>query len=228
MRSGVTIIDPATTWIDVDVRIGQDTQIGPGTQLEGTTSIGANVTIGPHTQLTDTTVGDGAEITHAVCVGAEIGQDATVGPYAYLRPGTRILDGAHIGCHVELKNSTVHEGAKVPHLTYVGDADVGAHTNIGAGTIFANYDGAAKHHTEVGEYAFVGSNSVLVAPVTIGDGAYVAAGSAIATDVPRGALGVARGRQHNSEDWVQRKRPGTPAAEAAARARSERNEGNEA
>jgi bifunctional UDP-N-acetylglucosamine pyrophosphorylase / glucosamine-1-phosphate N-acetyltransferase len=228
MRSGVTIFDPATTWIDVDVRIGQDTEIGPGTQLEGTTSIGANVTIGPHTRLSNTTVGDGAAITHAVCVDAEIGPNATVGPYAFLRPGTRILEGAHIGCHVELKNSTVAEGAKVPHLTYVGDADIGAHTNIGAGTIFANYDGAAKHHTTIGKHVFVGSNSALIAPVTIGDGAYVAAGSAIGTDVPPGALGIARGRQHVSEEWVERKRPGTPAAEAASRVRSEQSGGNEA
>jgi len=152
----------------------------------------------------------------AVCVQAEIGPDATVGPYAYLRPGTRIGAGAHIGCHVELKNSVVGAGAKVPHLSYVGDADIGERANIGAATIFSNYDGAGKHHTTIGADAFTGSDTILVAPVTVGDGAYTAAGSVITEDVPPGALAVARGRQHNSEGWVERRRPGT---RAAARAR---------
>jgi bifunctional UDP-N-acetylglucosamine pyrophosphorylase/glucosamine-1-phosphate N-acetyltransferase len=217
MRHGVSIIDPATTWIDVDVVIGQDTEIGPGVQLEGNTKIGRGVTIGPQTQLRDTTVGDGAAITHAVCDRAEIGPDATVGPYAYLRPGTTIGAGAHIGCHVELKKADVGPGAKVPHLTYVGDADIGEGANIGAATIFANYDGVDKHHTTVGPHARVASDTVLVAPVTIGAGAYTAAGSVISEDVPPGALGIARGRQYNSEGWVQRKRPGSAAAQAADR-----------
>ena len=147
---------------------------------------------------------------------AEIGPGATVGPYAYLRPGTRIGAGAHIGCHVELKNSVVGAGAKVPHLSYVGDADIGEGANIGAATIFSNYDGAAKHRTTIGADVFTGSDTILVAPVTVGDGAYTAAGSVITEDVPPGALGVARGRQHNSEGWVERRRPGT---RAAARAR---------
>jgi bifunctional UDP-N-acetylglucosamine pyrophosphorylase / glucosamine-1-phosphate N-acetyltransferase len=216
MRAGVTIIDPAATWIEVDVTIGQDTEIGPYTQLEGRTRIGEGVTIGPGCQLRDTTVADRAAVAHAVCVQAEIGPDATVGPYAYLRPGTRIGAGAHIGCHVELKNSVVGAGAKVPHLSYVGDADIGERANIGAATIFSNYDGAAKHRTTIGADAFTGSDTILVAPVTVGDGAYTAAGSVIYEDVPPGALGVARGRQHNSAGWVERRRPGT---RAAARAR---------
>jgi bifunctional UDP-N-acetylglucosamine pyrophosphorylase/glucosamine-1-phosphate N-acetyltransferase len=215
MRAGVTIIDPAATWIDVDVTIGQDTEIGPYTQLEGRTRIGEGVRIGPGCQLRDTTVADGAALAHAVCVQAEIGPDATVGPYAYLRPGTRIGAGAHIGCHVELKNSVVGAGAKVPHLSYVGDADIGERANIGAATIFSNYDGAAKHHTTIGADAFTGSDTILVAPVTVGDGAYTAAGSVITEDVPPGALGIARGRQHNSAGWVERRRPGTRAAAQA-------------
>jgi bifunctional UDP-N-acetylglucosamine pyrophosphorylase/glucosamine-1-phosphate N-acetyltransferase len=216
MRNGVTIIDPATTWFDVGVTIGRDSEIGPGTQLEGSTAIGEGVRIGPGCVLTDTTVGDGAYLRQTVADRAEIGRDVTAGPYAYLRPGTRLEDGAHIGCHVELKNAVVGPGAKVPHLTYVGDADIGAGANIGAGTIFANYDGVRKHHTTVGEHAFVGSDSVLIAPVTIGKGAYTAAGSAIDSDVPPGDLAIARGHQHNSEGWVLRKREGTASAEAAA------------
>jgi bifunctional UDP-N-acetylglucosamine pyrophosphorylase / glucosamine-1-phosphate N-acetyltransferase len=226
MRSGVTFADPATTWIDADVRIGQDTEIGPGTQLQGGTVIGEDVRIGPGCQLRDTTVADGASVSHAVCVQAEIGPGATVGPYAYLRPGTRIGAGAHIGCHVELKNAVVGEGAKVPHLSYVGDAEIGEHANIGAATIFSNYDGVAKHHTKVGAYAFTGSDTILVAPVTVGDGAYTAAGSVITEDVSPGALGIARGRQHNSEGWVERQRPGSASAESARRAAgSARDEG---
>ncbi len=216
MRAGVTIMDPASTWIDADVTLGQDAEILPGTHLEGHTSIGPGATIGPHCRLTDTSVAQDASISFTVCVQAEIGPGATVGPYAYLRPGTRIGAGAHIGCHVELKNSVVGAGAKVPHLSYVGDADIGEGANIGAATIFSNYDGAAKHRTTIGADVFTGSDTILVAPVTVGDGAYTAAGSVITEDVPPGALGVARGRQHNSEGWVERRRPGT---RAAARAR---------
>jgi bifunctional UDP-N-acetylglucosamine pyrophosphorylase/glucosamine-1-phosphate N-acetyltransferase len=218
MRAGVTIVDPGSTWIDVTVIIGQDAEIRPQTQLEGSTSVAAGAKIGPECVLTDTTVGEDAEITHAVAKSAEVGSAATVGPYAYLRPGARIGQNAHIGCHVELKNSAIGDGAKVPHLTYVGDADVGERANIGAGTIFANYDGQNKHHTTVGNDAFVGSNTVLVAPLTVAAGAYTAAGSAIGEDVPSGALGVARGRQHNSAGWVARRRPGTRSAAAAAAA----------
>ncbi len=218
MRAGVTIIDPAATWIDADVTIGQDTEIWPGTQLEGRTVVGEGARVGPGCQLRDTTVADGAALSYAVCVQSEVGPGATVGPYAYLRPGTRIGAGAHIGCHVELKNAVVGEGAKVPHLSYVGDAEIGERANIGAATIFANYDGVAKHHTKVGANVFTGSDTTLVAPVTIGDGAYTAAGSVITEDVPPGALGIARGRQHNSEGWVERQRPGSASAASARRA----------
>jgi bifunctional UDP-N-acetylglucosamine pyrophosphorylase / glucosamine-1-phosphate N-acetyltransferase len=206
MRAGVTVMDPVSTWIDVDVTLEQDAEILPGTHLEGRTAIGPGAQIGPHCQLRDTSVGPDAAVSFTVAVQAEIGPEATVGPYAYLRPGTRIGAGAHIGCHVELKNSVVGAGAKVPHLTYVGDADIGERANIGAATIFANYDGAAKHRTTVGAHVFTGSDTVLVAPVSIGDGAYTAAGSVITEDVPPGALAIARGRQHNSEGWVERRR----------------------
>jgi bifunctional UDP-N-acetylglucosamine pyrophosphorylase/glucosamine-1-phosphate N-acetyltransferase len=168
-------------------------------------------------------VAEDATVLYAVSESAEIGSGASVGPFARLRPGTRIGPNAHIGTNVELKNATVGEGSKVPHLTYVGDADIGAHSNIGAATIFVNYDGAAKHHSTVGDYARIGSDTMLVAPVHVGDGAYTAAGSVITEDVPPGALGISRGRQHNSEGWVERRRPGTPAAAAAARARRSAN-----
>ena len=221
MLAGVTITDPESTWIDVTVTIGQDAEIGPQTQLEGATAIGPGAKVGPGCLLEDTEVGEDAVLLHVVCRQSEIGPRVTIGPFAYLRPGASIADGAHIGTYVELKKSHIGAGAKVPHLTYVGDATVGAGSNIGAGTIFANYDGAHKHHTEVGENAFVGSNTVLVAPVTIGDGAYTAAGSAIQEDVPAGDLGIARGRQHNSDGWVLRNRQGTQSAEAATRTRSD-------
>jgi len=219
MLAGTTITDPSSTWIDVDVTLAPDAEIRPGTHLEGRTDIGPGARIGPDCLLRDTSVGQDAAVYYTVSESAEIGPGASVGPYARLRPGTRIGPGAHIGTHVELKNAVVGEGARVPHLTYVGDADIGEHSNIGAATIFANYDGVAKHHTTIGPHVFTGSDTVLVAPVTIGDGAYTAAGSVITEDVPPGALGVARGRQHNSAGWVGRQRPGTGSAAAAARAR---------
>jgi bifunctional UDP-N-acetylglucosamine pyrophosphorylase/glucosamine-1-phosphate N-acetyltransferase len=219
MLAGVTIVDPAATWIDVDVTLAPDAEILPGTHLEGRTVVGPGARIGPDCLLRDTTVARDATVLYAVCESAEIGPGADVGPYARLRPGTRIGPGAHIGTHVELKNATVGDGSKVPHLSYVGDADIGAHSNIGAATIFVNHDGIAKHRSSVGDYARIGADTMLVAPVQIGDGAYTAAGSVITEDVPPGALGVARGEQHNSQGWVERRRPGTPAAAAAARAR---------
>jgi bifunctional UDP-N-acetylglucosamine pyrophosphorylase/glucosamine-1-phosphate N-acetyltransferase len=221
MRAGVTIIDPASTWIDVTVTIGQDAEIGPQTQLEGSTVIGAGAKVGPGCLLTDTTVGEDAVLLNVVSRQAEIGDRATLGPFAYLRPQARVEADAHVGTYVEIKKSVVGPGAKVPHLTYVGDATIGAGANIGAGTIFANYDGVHKHHTTVGEHAFIGSNTVLAAPVTIGDGGYTAAGSAITEDVPPGDLGIARGKQHNSDGWVLRNREQTRSAEAAKRTRSE-------
>jgi bifunctional UDP-N-acetylglucosamine pyrophosphorylase / glucosamine-1-phosphate N-acetyltransferase len=220
MLAGVTILDPASTWIDVTVTIGQDAEIGPQTQLEGATVIGAGAKVGPGCLLENTTVGEDAVLLHVVCRQAEIGPRVTIGPFAYLRPGASVAADAHIGTYVEVKKSHIGAGAKVPHLTYVGDATVGAGSNIGAGTIFANYDGAHKHHTAVGENVFIGSNTVLVAPITVGDGAYTAAGSAIQEDVPAGDLGIARGRQHNSDGWVLQNRQGTRSAEAAARTRS--------
>ena len=224
MRAGVTVVDPAATWIDVDVTLAPDVEILPGTHLQGRTTVGAGARIGPDCLLRDTSVAQDATVLYAVCESAEIGPGADVGPYARLRPGTRIGPGAHAGTHVELKNATVGEGAKVPHLSYVGDADIGAHSNIGAATIFVNYDGVAKHRSAVGDHVKIGADTMLVAPVQIGDGAYTAAGSVITEDVPPGALAVARGKQHNSEGWVERRRPGTPAAEAAARARQTEDE----
>ncbi len=219
MRAGVTILDPATVWIDVTARLAPDAVIDQNTQLRGGTVVGEGATVGPDVTLIDTEVGAGASVVRAHAVESVIGPDALVGPYASLRPGTRLAAGAKVGTFVETKQAVVGAGAKIPHLAYVGDADVGERANVGAGVIFVNYDGTAKYRTQVGEAAFVGSNSSLVAPVTIGDGAYVAAGSAVTMDVPAGALAVARGRQRNVEGWVERRRAGTRSAEAAQRAR---------
>jgi bifunctional UDP-N-acetylglucosamine pyrophosphorylase/glucosamine-1-phosphate N-acetyltransferase len=218
MRAGVTIVDPATTWVDADVTIGADATLWPAVDLHGTTQIGAGAEIGPQVSLTDTTVGDDARITRTVGMRATVGARATVGPFAYLRPGTVLADGVHIGSYVELKQAQVGEGTKIPHLTYVGDATIGDHSNIGAATVFVNYDGVAKHHTVIGSHVRTGADNMFVAPVEVGDGAYTAAGSVITQDVPPGAMGVARAQQRNVAGWVARKRPGTPAAEAAARA----------
>ncbi|WP_051266585.1 bifunctional UDP-N-acetylglucosamine diphosphorylase/glucosamine-1-phosphate N-acetyltransferase GlmU [Nakamurella lactea] len=215
--AGVTIHDPATTWIHADVAIGQDTEILPGTSLEAGTVVGAGASIGPDSTLSACTVGDGARVVRSHCLGAAIGVAATVGPYSYLRPGADLGEGAHVGAHVEIKKSTIGAGAKVPHLSYIGDATIGAGSNIGAGSITANYDGVGKFPTTIGENAFVGTNSTLVAPVTVADGAYIGAGSTVTDEVPAGALAVARGRQHNSDGWVLRRRTGT-ASETSARA----------
>ncbi|TNY37233.1 bifunctional UDP-N-acetylglucosamine diphosphorylase/glucosamine-1-phosphate N-acetyltransferase GlmU [Thermomonospora catenispora] len=222
MRAGVTVVDPATTWIDVDVVTEPDVVIHPNTQLRGSTRLQEGAEVGPNTTLTDTVVGAGAVVVNAVADRAEIGPEATVGPFAYLRPGTRLARKAKAGTYVEMKNAVVGEGAKVPHLTYVGDAEIGQGSNIGAGSVFVNYDGVRKHRTVVGDHVRIGSDNMLVAPVHIGDGAYTAAGSVIVSDVPPGAMAVARGRQRNIEGWVERKRPGTPAAEAARRAAERR------
>ncbi|WP_425572073.1 bifunctional UDP-N-acetylglucosamine diphosphorylase/glucosamine-1-phosphate N-acetyltransferase GlmU [Pedococcus ginsenosidimutans] len=215
MREGVTIVDPDTTWIDTDVTIGRDTTVLPGTQLLGATTIGADAVIGPDSTLTDTEVGDGAEVKRTEALLAVIGAGATVGPFSYLRPGTELGAKGKIGGFVETKNAKIADGAKVPHLTYAGNVTIGEGANIGAGTIFANYDGVSKHHTTIGRHSFVGSNSVLVAPVTVADGAYVGAGSAVTEDVEPGQIAVARGRQHNIDGWVTRARAGTKSAEAA-------------
>ena len=215
---GATIIDPATTWIDVTVSIERDAVIEPNTHLRGATHVSEGATVGPDTTIIDSTIGAGATVVRAHAIGAKIGPAALVGPFAYLRPGTRLARKAKIGTFVEAKAADVGEGAKVPHLTYVGDATIGAGTNIGAATVFVNYDGVNKFHTEVGAHARTGADNMFVAPVTIGDGAYTAAGSVITEDVPPGAMAVARGRQRNIEGWVERRRPGTAAAEAARRA----------
>jgi bifunctional UDP-N-acetylglucosamine pyrophosphorylase/glucosamine-1-phosphate N-acetyltransferase len=206
MLAGVAILDPETTWIDADVVLEADATVLPQTQLKGTTVVRRGAVVGPDSTLTNTAVGEGATVRRTTADGADIGADATVGPYTYLRPGTRLGPGAKVGAYVEVKASEIGTGSKVPHLAYVGDATIGERSNIGAGTIVVNYDGREKHQTTIGDDVRVGSNSSLVAPVTIGDGAYTAAGSAITNDVPPGALGVGRARQRNIEDWVKRRR----------------------
>ena len=221
MRAGVTIVDPATTWIDTDVTIGQDARILPGTQLLGATIIGSGAVIGPEVTLIDTEVGEKAEVERAKANLAVIGAGATVGPYSYLRPGTVLGAKGRIGGFVETKNAQIGAGAKVPHLTYAGDVEIGPGANIGAGTIFANYDGVAKHRSRIGKDSFVGSHTVVISPVDVADGAYVAAGSALTQDVNPGEIAVARAKQRNVPGWVARARPGTrtaAAAEAAAAA----------
>ena len=205
-RAGVTVVDPLTTWIDVGVRIEADVVVEPGTQLHGRTTAASGARIGPDSTLRDTELGERARVVRAHCDGAVIGSDASVGPYTYLRPGTRLGAGAKAGGFVEIKASDIGAGSKVPHLSYVGDATIGERSNIGAATVFVNYDGQAKHPTTVGDDVRIGSDTMLVAPVEIGDGAYTAAGSVITEDVPAGALGVGRARQRNIEGWVERKR----------------------
>jgi bifunctional UDP-N-acetylglucosamine pyrophosphorylase/glucosamine-1-phosphate N-acetyltransferase len=217
MRAGVTVVDPATTWVDSGVTLDADVTLLPSVDLHGTTAIATGAVVGPHTSLTDTTVGANTMIDRAVGKNATIGADVTIGPYAYLRPGTVLHDGVHIGTYVEIKGSEIGAGTKVPHLSYVGDATVGEHSNIGAATVFVNYDGVAKHRTTVGDHVRIGSDTMLVAPVDVGDGAYTAAGSVIDEDVPPGDLGIARARQRNVAGWVLRKRPGSAAADAAQR-----------
>jgi bifunctional UDP-N-acetylglucosamine pyrophosphorylase/glucosamine-1-phosphate N-acetyltransferase len=221
MRAGVTVVDPATTWIDATVTIEPDVTLLPSVDLHGATHIAEGTIVGPQVSLTDTTVGAGAVLDRTVAKQAQVGAGATIGPFAYLRPGTRLGDNVHIGTYVELKNSDVGAGTKVPHLSYVGDATIGEQTNIGAATVFVNYDGVNKHRTVIGSHARTGADNMFVAPVTVGDGAYTAAGSTITEDVPPGAMGVARAKQRNVAGWVARRRPGTPAAEAAERARAD-------
>ncbi len=215
MLSGVTVVDPASTWVDVTVTFGQDAIVQPGTQLLGATQVGEGAEVGPNSRLKDTVVGAGARVDNTVSDTAHIGAHATVGPFAYLRPGTRLGAKGKIGTYVETKNASIGEGTKIPHLSYVGDATIGDQTNIGAASVFVNYDGQDKHHTTVGSHCRTGSDNMFVAPVTIGDGAYTAAGSVITKDVPPGSLAVARGQQRNIEGWVARKRPGSAAAKAA-------------
>jgi bifunctional UDP-N-acetylglucosamine pyrophosphorylase/glucosamine-1-phosphate N-acetyltransferase len=215
MLGGVTVVDPASTWVDVSVTFGRDVVVHPGTQLLGVTHLAEGCEVGPQSRLRDTVVGVGARVDTAVADGAEVGAGASVGPFAFLRPGTRLGVRAKAGTYVEMKNAVIGEGTKVPHLSYVGDATVGEHTNIGAASVFVNYDGQEKHHTTVGSHCRTGADNMFVAPVAIGDGVYTAAGSVITKDVPSGSLAVARGQQRNIEGWVARKRPGSAAAKAA-------------
>jgi bifunctional UDP-N-acetylglucosamine pyrophosphorylase/glucosamine-1-phosphate N-acetyltransferase len=215
MRAGVSVIDPATTWVHASVDLAADVTLLPDTFLQGATSVASGATIGPDVTLVDVEVGEGASVSRTQGSLSVIGAGATVGPFAYLRPGTVLGPGGKIGTFVETKNAKIGAGAKVPHLTYAGDAVISEGANIGAGTIFANYDGVSKSTSHVGRFSFVGSNSVLTAPVTIGDGAYVAAGSTITGDVGPGQLAVARAQQRNISGWVARKRAGTKTASAA-------------
>ncbi|MGW8633500.1 bifunctional UDP-N-acetylglucosamine diphosphorylase/glucosamine-1-phosphate N-acetyltransferase GlmU [Streptomyces sp. NPDC055793] len=215
MLAGVTVVDPASTWVDVTVTFEQDVVVHPGTQLHGATHLAEGAEVGPNSRLTDTRVGAGARVDNTVSYSADVGPQASVGPFAYLRPGTRLGLKSKVGTYVETKNASVGEGTKIPHLSYVGDATIGEYTNIGAASVFVNYDGQDKHHTTVGSHCRTGSDNMFVAPVTVGDGSYTAAGSVITKDVPPGSLAVARGQQRNIEGWVARKRPGSAAAKAA-------------
>ncbi|MFD3437643.1 bifunctional UDP-N-acetylglucosamine diphosphorylase/glucosamine-1-phosphate N-acetyltransferase GlmU [Streptomyces sp. NPDC058685] len=226
MLAGVTVVDPGSVLIDVTATFEPDAVIHPGTQLLGATHLAEGAEVGPNSRLTDTVVGRNARVDNAVAVSAEIGEGASVGPYAYLRPGSRLGTKAKAGTYVEMKNATIGEGTKVPHLSYVGDATIGEYSNIGAASVFVNYDGEAKHHTTIGSHCKTGSDNMFVAPVTVGDGAYTAAGSVITKDVPAGSLAVARGQQRNIEGWVARKRPGSAAAQAAAAATEQVADGN--
>jgi bifunctional UDP-N-acetylglucosamine pyrophosphorylase/glucosamine-1-phosphate N-acetyltransferase len=221
MRAGVTVVDPASVWLDADVQLAPDVVLHPGVQLHAGTVVGPGAVIGPDSTLSGCTVGPGATVVRTHAIDAVVADGAQVGPFAYLRPGSHIGERAKVGTFVEIKNSELGPGAKVPHLSYVGDATIGEGSNIGAATVFVNYDGVAKHRTTVGAHTRTGADNMFVAPVTIGDGAYTAAGSVITHDVPPGALAVARSRQRNVEGWVSRRRPGTPAADAAKRASGE-------
>jgi bifunctional UDP-N-acetylglucosamine pyrophosphorylase/glucosamine-1-phosphate N-acetyltransferase len=218
MRDGVTVMDPATTWIDADVKLAEDVTILPGTQLLGATVVAEDAVIGPDTTLKDCEVGAGARVVRAHAELSVIGDGAEVGPYARLRPGTILGARSKIGTFVETKNAHLGDGAKVPHLSYVGDAEIGEQANIGAGTIFANYDGIAKHRTKVGRWFRGGSNNTFVAPVELGDGSSTGGGTVVRRNVPPGALAVSGGPQRNLPGWVPSKRAGTPQAEAAEEA----------
>lgn len=209
MRDGVTVVDPAVTYVDADTVVAADAVLRPGTHLEGRCAIGAGADIGPDSRLVDTTVEAGADVTYSVLVGAFVGPDVSVGPYTYLRPGTRLLRGAKAGAFVEIKQSVVGEASKVPHLSYIGDATIGTAVNIGAATVTVNYDGRDKHATVIGDGAFVGSDTMLVAPVEVGAGAYTGAGSVITKDVPPGALAIERNEQRTISGYADRKRQTT-------------------
>ena len=218
MRDGVTIVDPTTTWIDADVTLEPDVTLLPGVQLLGATAVAEDAVVGPDCTLRDVEVGRGAKVVRTHGELAVVGAGAAVGPFSYLRPGTELGAGGKIGGFVETKNARIADGAKVPHLSYVGDAEIGEGTNIGAGTIFANYDGVAKHRTKIGRQARTASNNTFVAPVEVGDGAATGAGTVVRRDVAPGALAVSSGPQREIEGWTLRKRAGTPMAQAAEEA----------
>ena len=225
MLAGVTVVDPATTWVDVDVELERDVTLLPGTQLHGSTRVASGAVVGPDTTLRDVVVEAGAQVIRSHGTGSRVGAGAVVGPFSYLRPGTDLGADGKIGAFVETKNARIGDHSKVPHLSYVGDATIGEHTNIGAATIFVNYDGVTKHRTSVGSHVRIGSDNALVAPLTIGDGAYTGAGSVIRQDVAPGALGINTAPQRTIDGWVLRRRPGTPSAQAAAAALGGDDEG---
>jgi len=207
MAAGVTLVDPVTTYVESDVEIGRDTVIHPGVTIEGSTKIGAACEIRGNVRITDSEIGDRVTINNfCLIVGARVADGVAIGPFAHLRPESEVGEGAKVGNFVELKKTTLGAGSKVNHLSYLGDATVGAGVNVGAGTITCNYDGVKKHQTVIEDGAFIGSDTQLIAPVTVGKGAYVGAGSSITDDVPAGSLGIARGRQTNIEGWVERKK----------------------
>lgn len=218
MAEGVTVVDPLTTWVDADVELARDVTLLPGVHLAGATKVDEGATIGPDSTIRDTEIGAGATVSRTEALLAVIGPGASVGPFAYLRPKSILGEGGKIGTFVETKNADIGAGSKVPHLTYVGDATIGVDTNIGASSVFVNYNGVTKSHTTIGSHCRLGSDTMYVAPVTIGDGAYSGASTVIREDVPPGALAVSAGAQHNVLGWVRKNRPGTAAAEAAAAA----------
>lgn len=218
MRQGVSIIDPATTWIDSTVQLAADVTILPGTQLHGTTTVASNAVVGPDSTLMDVQIGEGAEVTRTHGSGAIIGENAHVGPFTYLRPGTVLGAEGKIGAFYETKNVTIGRGSKLSHLGYAGDAEIGENTNIGCGNITANFDGVNKHRTVIGSGVRTGSNTVFVAPVSVGDGAFTAAGAIVRKDVPAGALTMTVAPQRNAEGWTTTNRPGSIPAIAAENA----------
>lgn len=220
MKNGVTMIDPTTVWIDSTVSLASDVTIYPEVALSGDTTIESGVIIGSRTTLINCEVKSGAQIRDSYCDGAQIGVEANVGPFSYLRPGTILGKGVRVGAYVEVKDSHIGAGSKVAHLSYIGDATIGIGTNIGAATVTVNYDGIEKHQTQIGDYVRIGSDTMLVAPVSVGDGAYTAAGSVITEDVPAGSMGVGRARQRNILGWVLRKRSGSESANAAEKKQS--------
>ena len=206
MAAGVTLVDPATTYIDADVVVGADTVLHPFVMLEGSTKVGAACEVHSGARIVNSTIGDRVTIrNHTVITDSVVETGAIIGPFAHLRPGARIGEDAHVGNFVELKKASLGKGAKANHLAYIGDATVGARTNVGAGTITCNYDGRAKYQTTIGQDAFIGTNSTIVAPVTIGDGTYIAAGSTITREVPAGSLAIGRSRQENKDGWVAKR-----------------------